>query len=586
MTWKPDRSYEALLKAESGAIRKEGGARLRVALVYPNTYGMGMSNLGFQTVYGLLNRMAGIACERLFLPSPPLPDREVPLTLETGRRLRDVDVVAFSISFENDYLHILTLLERAGLNLLSEERTEADPLVLAGGVACTLNPEPIAPFMDGFLLGEAEVGLASLFGILTETLHAADRRSLLARLARTVPGFYAPRFYTPSYFPDGRLRDVEVARGIPETIPRPFVTDLSGLATCSEVLAPETAFDNTYLIEVSRGCPHGCRFCSAGYIYRPPRFRSADTIASCIDQGAARSSHIGLVGAAVSDFPGIGDICAKAPEKGVRLSFSSLRADGFTDTLLATLKGSGVKTATIAPDAGSERMRRVINKGLTEADILEATGTLVERSIPNLKLYFMVGLPTETEADVAAIVDLCKAIKERFLAASRDQGRIGTITVSVNPFVPKPFTPFQWGPMADIATLKKRIKGIRNGLKGVANLRISAASPRTAHVQGLLSRGDRRVARILMLAHENKGNWARTLKETPADPAFYTTRPRSESERFPWEIVDQGVDRSYLWGEYRRALSGRPSPPCAVGACTRCGVCDGGATPVAVAAAS
>ena len=586
MTWKPDRSYDALLKAETGAIRKDGGAFPRVALVYPNAYGMGMSNLGFQTVYGLLNRMDGVACERAFLPSPALANATDIVTLESGRRLAEMDVIAFSISFENDYLHLLTLLNAAGLPLLSEARTDAHPLVMAGGVACLINPEPIAPFMDGFLLGEAETGLEPLFDILAEDLRRRDRSSLLARLARTVPGFYAPRFYTPSYYPDGRLRDVVPSHGVPETVRRQYPADLTDVATCSEVLAPGTTFDNAFLIEVSRGCPHGCRFCSAGYVYRPARFRSGDTLQSCIEKGGALSRHIGLVGAAVSDFPDIGGICARFDHSDVRFSFSSLRADALTGDLLDTLEHSGVKTATIAPDGGSERMRRVINKNLTEAQILEAAEALVAGGIPNLKLYFMVGLPTETESDVTAIVDLCKAIKARFLAASRDRGRIGIITVSVNPFVPKPFTPFQWAPMADVATLKKRIRRIKKDLKGVANLRISAASPRTAHVQGLLSRGDRRVARILTLAHENGGNWAQTLKETPLPPAFYTTRPRSREERFPWEIVDPGVDRAYLWREYQRALNGRTTPPCPADGCTRCGVCAGGAEPAAAVASA
>ncbi len=585
MTWKPDRSYDALRKAETGAIRKKGGPFLRVALVYPNAYPMGMANLGFQTVYGLLNRMDGVACERAFLPAPPLPENGDIITLETGRRLRDADVIAFSISFENDYLYLLAILRKGGLPLLSHDRTEAHPLVMAGGVACTLNPEPIAPFMDGFLLGEAEPGLSPLFDALAADLRTLDRPSLLARLARTVPGFYAPRFYTPSYFPDGRLQAVAASPGVPETVRRPFVADLSDMPTCSEVMAPDTTFDSAYLIEVGRGCPHGCRFCSAGYVYRPPRFRSTDTVRSCIEKGAALSRHIGLVGAAVSDFPEIGTICASSGPSAVRFSFSSLRADALTDDFLATLKKSGVKTATIAPDGGSQRMRRVINKGLTEAQILDAAETLVAAGIPNLKLYFMVGLPTETDADVAAIVDLCKAVKDRFLAASRDRGRIGRITVSVNPFVPKPVTPFQWAPMAAVTTLKHRMDIIQKGLKGVANLRINAGSPRTAHVQGLLSRGDRRVARLLIEAHLNGGNWAQTLKASPVPPDFYTTRPRSETECFPWEIIDHGVARDYLWREYERALSGSVTPPCSAEGCTRCGVCPGEAETAAAALA-
>lgn len=571
MTRKSDRLYDALIKVETGAVRKDDKRCLRVGLVYPNAYAMGMSNLGFQTVYGLLNRIPGVACERVFLLNPPPPEQAV-VTMETGRRLSGMDMIAFSISYENDYLHILTILDQAGLPLLSEDRTETYPLVIAGGVACSINPEPVAPFMDGIFIGEAEAGMDRIMAILQADLRHADRPALLARLARNVGGFYAPGLYTPSYFPDGRLKDVQAALGAPKTIRRVYAADVSDVATCTQVMAPNTAFD-AFLVEVSRGCPHGCRFCAAGFVYRPPRFCSSETVLSAIDQGALVAERIGLVGAAVSDFPDIGAVCARAAEKGVCLSFSSLRADALSDDLLAAMKASGVKTATIAPDAGSERMRRVINKGLTKDQILDAAETLVSWGIPNLKLYFMVGLPTETDSDAEAVATLCKGVKERFLDASRKQGRIGTITVSVNPFTPKPFTPFQWASMSDAGTLKRRIRLIKTALKGMANIRFSAASPKMAQVQALLSRGNRRVSRMLMCAHANGGNWTRTFKEFQDAPEFYITRHRDRDERFPWEIIDNGVARSYLWNEYQRALSGKTSLPCDVGNCGRCGVC-------------
>ena len=282
--------------------------------------------------------------------------------------------------------------------------------------------------------------------------------------------------------------------------------------SCSSILTPHAAFADTYLIEVGRGCPHGCRFCAAGYIYRPPRFRSFLELERCIDTGKEITHKVGLVGAAVSDHPDIGALCRSANAKGIHLSFSSFRADALTPELLSALKQSGVKTATIAPDAGSERMRRVVNKGLTEQQILEAAENLVSYGIPNLRLYFMVGLPTETAEDLEATISLCKQIKHRFLQSSRARKRMGEITISLNSFVPKPFTPFQWSPMDEMRVLKNKIKKIKTALHRIPNIRVHSDIPRWAYIQGFLSRGDRRVAELLVHAHDSNGNWANALK--------------------------------------------------------------------------
>jgi hypothetical protein len=282
-----------------------------------------------------------------------------------------------------------------------------------------------------------------------------------------------------------------------------------------------------------------------------------------------------LVGAAVSDLPDLETLCNGPWPDSLKISFSSLRADALTPGLLLALKKSRIKTATIAPDAGSQRMRAVINKGIEEAQILQAAETLVAGGIPNLKLYFMVGLPTEEKEDVEGIISLCKHIKHRFLKTSRTIGRIGKITISLNCFVPKPFTPFQWAAMDDESVLKQKIKRVKEGLKKIANVRVHADVPRWANIQGLLSRGDRRVAQILLLDHQSNGNWPQTLKNSPINPRFYVQRERSKDELLPWDFIDHGLKKSFLWKEYQRAREAKSSPPCPLdpAKCQSCGVC-------------
>ncbi|MFO7965018.1 MAG: radical SAM protein [Desulfobacterales bacterium] len=536
--------------SEIGAIFKRPEGRINIALVYPNNYPVGMSSLGFQTVYRLFNEYGHVVCERAFLPQQGPSDASGIKTVESCRDLKQFDIVAFSVSFENDYPNILRILDTAGIPLKAEHRNSGLPLIIAGGVACFLNPEPLASFIDCFLIGEAEAVLPEFFKTYDPK---RSRSSNLLCLARHVPGAYVPALYETVFDSDGAVKTFEPVTDVPIKVCRPYAEDISGFSTTSTVISPHAPFGRMFLIEVGRGCPHRCRFCSTGYVYRPPRFRSLGRLADAMNQGIALTDHIGLVGAAVTDLPDLPALCRLASETDARVSFSSLRADRLSGEIIEVLRNSRIKTAAIAPDAGSERMREVIKKGLTEEAVLAAVQRLVEAGIPNVKLYFMVGLPTETAEDVEAIVKLVARAKTVFLTAGRSKKRVGTITVSLNPFVPKPFTPFQWTAAADGKSIKQKIKHVTNGLKSLPNVRVFAESPRQAHHQALLSRGDRQVGGFLIHLHKNKGNWAKTLKETALNTDFYT-KEEMVDRILPWHFIDHGFDVSRLKEEYRRAL--------------------------------
>jgi radical SAM superfamily enzyme YgiQ (UPF0313 family) len=500
------------------------------------------------------------------------------VALESGRPVADFDLLAFSISFETDYLNVPAMLELAGLPLRSTERSTGMPLVMAGGPAVFLNPEPVADFFDLFLIGEAEEMLPEFLARFAGGAAADDERGAFLRgVEHAVPGAYVPAHHELTYAGPSLLR--REARGDPR-VERRLIWDLNKFPTSTRVLSEEAVFGDMVMVEASRGCQWGCRFCAAGFMYRPIRTRSPEGLEKSIHSGLDERSTIGLVGAEMASVPGVARLAQEAAAAGGRLSPSSLKADCVTPDLAAALAIGGTRSVTVAPEAGSERMRRVINKNLGEDDILRAADLLVGEGVDHLKLYFMVGLPTETEDDVMAIVRLVARIRERLGAGTKGRRRVGRVTVSINPFVPKPWTPFQWDPMMKIAELRAKLRLLRRECAKIPNLTFVSESPREAYLQTLLSRGDRRLGAVIEKIHARGGEWWSVLRDWQrgglADlpsPDDYVHRAYELDELLPWDFIDHRISKDFLRVERRKALAEMQTAPCDTATCTSCAAC-------------
>ncbi|HAM57895.1 MAG TPA: radical SAM protein [Elusimicrobia bacterium] len=561
MSWTLKRKVQALVAGEEGVSRKDWGGRVSVALVYPNTYAVGMSNLGFQTIYAHLNALPDVVCERVFFPDPEdldeyLRSGAAPFSLESLRPLSDFDLVGFSVTYEGDYINVVRLLQMAGIPARAAARDASHPVVMMGGVCAFSNPEPVAPFMDFVAVGEGEELVAEIIAAYRESgaERAPESRRRFLEALTPLPGIYIPGRYDVRYAPDGTIEEVAPREpGVPRIVAKRRLADVNRFETISTLKTPKAEYGHMALLEVGKGCGRGCRFCLEGQIYRPVRHRSLEALRESVAQIAKESKRVGLVGACVSDYPWIGDLMQVLEEYGVEVSISSLRADSLTEPLVASLARGGHRTLTMAPEAGTERLRSVIRKPITDEHLFAACDLLRRYGIPNLKCYFMIGLPTETPEDVEAIADLATRLLQRLQVPGPDGHPFGKLTLSISSFVPKPWTPFQWAAFEDHRALEAKLDLIKRVARRLSTIRVLHENPREAGLQALLARGDRRVADFVEIAASLGGDWRRALREWDGDPAFYTRRVRPLGETLPWDHFEVGVKKAGLIKEWERA---------------------------------
>ena len=514
------------LSREQGAIIKDWGGRLPVALIYPNSYYIGMSNLGIHAIYSLLNSYSDVVCERVFWEGS---GRQ--LSLESGRPLSDFSVLAFSISYELDYLNIAQILKAGGIPLYAAERDERHPLVIIGGACITANPMPIAPFFDCLCIGEAEALLPAMMPVLAEGV--SGKRGVLLKALAGLPGVYVPLLHS----------------GTP--VVRQWAKNLDDFPVGSVIITDDTELGDLYLIEVERGCNWGCRFCLVSSAFCPMRYRSIDNLVEQARLGLKYRKRLGLVGSAVTEHPQIEELLVRLRQMGAGLAISSLRVSPLSGAVLRELALGGARTIALAPEAGSQRLRQLIRKGISEDDILEAVRKVAQAGIKKLKLYFMIGLPSETDEDIVEIITL--AIKCKNIL---DSGQTGCrLSLNIAPFVPKAGTPFQWLPMADLATLNRRLSLLKKRLPA-RGIRIKSESPAWSQVQGVLARGDIKLAEVLASIEEvSLSGWRKAVKKAHLDIDFYAHQRWDTAKELPWAVLDLGIKPDHLKRELNRALA-------------------------------
>ena len=585
----------------NAVMKNKEDVDIRFAMAFPDVYEIGMSNLGMMILYDMFNKRDDVWCERLFSPWTDLDkimrEEHIPLfTLESQDPVKDFDFLGITLGYEMCYTNVLQLLDLSGIALLSADREENDPVIIGGG-ACAYNPEPLAEFFDLFYIGEGETVYDALFDAYKANKKAGGSRSDFLLKAAQIPGIYVPSLYEVTYKEDGTIESFHpTCEGVPEKVEKQLIIDMDKDYNNLEapVVPHIKATQDRVTLEIQRGCIRGCRFCQAGMIYRPTRERDVEKLKKAARTMLQKTGHeeISLSSLSSSDYSHLKEIVNflidEFRDEAVNISLPSLRIDAFALDVMSKVQDVKKSSLTFAPEAGSQRLRNVINKGLTEEDILHGAGEAFKGGWNQVKLYFMLGLPTETEDDMKGIAHLAQKIAETYYETVPKDQRKGKVQINVSTsfFVPKPFTPFQWAPMFREEDFIEKAKIVKNEIRSQLNqrsIRYNWHEPDVTVLEGFLARGDRRCSKVILKAYE-KGAlydawsesfhydiWKEAFKETGVDIEFYTLRERSTDEILPWDFIDAGVTKKFLIREWEQAKAETVTPNCRQ-KCSGCGV--------------